>query len=543
MLRQATQNLITALYPRLSHEDELQGESNSISNQKRILETFAKQNGFTNLRWYTDDGYSGANFQRPGFQAMLADIEAGKVGTVIVKDMSRLGRNYLQVGFYTEMLFPRKGVRFIAVNDNVDSANGGMDNDFTPLRNLFNEWLVRDTSKKIKAVKRSKGMSGKPITSKPVYGYLMDEDENFIIDEEAAPVVRQIYSLCLAGNGPTKIARMLTEQQIPTPGTLEYRRTGSTRRYHPGYECKWATNTVVHLLENREYTGCLVNFKTEKPSYKLKHSIENPPEKQAVFENHHEPIIDRETWERVQELRKQRKRPNRYDEVGLFSGILFCADCGSVMYQQRYQTDKRKQDCYICGSYKKRTADCTAHFIRTDLLTAGVLSNLRKVTSYAAKHEARFMKLLIEQNEDGDRRRNAAKKKELEAAEKRIAELSAIFKRLYEDSVTGRISDERFTELSADYEAEQKELKERAARLREELSKAQEATANAEKFMNVVRRHTTIEELTPTLLREFVEKIVVHESVALDGKRRGKLRRQEIEIYYSFVGKVELPDT
>ena len=541
MLRQTTRNLITALYPRLSHEDELQGESNSISNQKRILETYAKQNGFSNLQWYTDDGYSGANFQRPGFQAMLADIEAGKVGTVIVKDMSRLGRNYLQVGMYTEMIFPQKGVRFIAINDGVDSAQG--DNDFAPLRNIFNEWLVRDTSKKIKAVKRSKGMSGKPITSKPVYGYLMDEDENFIIDEEAAPVVKQIYNLCLAGNGPTKIARMLTEQQIPTPGTLEYRRTGSTRRYHPGYECKWATNTVVHLLENREYTGCLVNFKTEKPSYKLKHSIENPPEKQAVFENHHEPIIDRETWERVQELRKQRKRPNRYDEVGLFSGILFCADCGSVMYQQRYQTDKRKQDCYICGSYKKRTADCTAHFIRTDLLTAGVLSNLRKVTSYAAKHEARFMKLLIEQNEDGDRRRNAAKKKELEAAEKRIAELSAIFKRLYEDSVTGRISDERFTELSADYEAEQKELKERAARLREELSKAQEATANAEKFMNVVRRHTTIEELTPTLLREFVEKIVVHESVALDGKRRGKLRRQEIEIYYSFVGKVELPDT
>ena len=541
MLRQTTQQLITALYPRLSHEDELQGESNSISNQKRILETYAKQNGFSNLRWYTDDGYSGANFQRPGFQAMLADIEAGKVGTVIVKDMSRLGRNYLQVGMYTEMIFPQKNVRFIAINDGVDSAQG--ENDFAPLRNIFNEWLVRDTSKKIKAVKRSKGMSGKPITSKPVYGYLMDEDENFIIDEEAAPVVRQIYSLCLAGNGPTKIARMLTEQQIPTPGTLEYRRTGSTRRYHPGYECKWATNTVVHLLENREYTGCLVNFKTEKPSYKLKHSIENPPEKQAVFENHHEPIIDRETWERVQELRKQRKRPNRYDEVGLFSGILFCADCGSVMYQQRYQTDKRKQDCYICGSYKKRTADCTAHFIRTDLLTAGVLSNLRKVTSYAAKHEARFMKLLIEQNEDGDRRRNAAKKKELEAAEKRIAELSAIFKRLYEDSVTGRISDERFTELSADYEAEQKELKERAARLREELSKAQEATANAEKFMNVVRRHTTIEELTPTLLREFVEKIVVHESVALDRKRRGKLRRQEIEIYYSFVGKVELPDT
>ena len=299
MLRQTTRNLITALYPRLSHEDELQGESNSISNQKRILETYAKQNGFSNLQWYTDDGYSGANFQRPGFQAMLADIEAGKVGTVIVKDMSRLGRNYLQVGMYTEMIFPQKGVR-----------------------------------------------------------------------------------------------------------------------------------------------------------------------------------------------------------------------------------------------YKKRTRDCTAHFIRTDLLTAGVTDNLRKVTSYAAKHEARFMKLLIEQNEDGGKRRNAAKKKELEAAEKRISELSAIFKRLYEDSVTGRISDERFTELSADYEAEQKELKERAAAIRAELSKAQEATVNAEKFMNVVRKYTSFEELTPTLLREFVEKIVVHEC----SYDENGTRRQDIDIYYSFVGKVDLPE-
>ena len=540
MSRQTATALITALYPRLSHEDELQGESNSISNQKRILEAYAKQNGFTNLKWYTDDGFSGANFQRPGFQSMLADIEAGLVGTVIVKDMSRLGRNYLQVGMYTEMIFPQKNVRFIAINDGVDSAQG--DNDFAPLRNIFNEWLVRDTSKKIRAVKRSKGMSGKPVTSKPVYGYLMDEDENFIIDEEAAPVVRQIYSLCLAGNGPTKIARMLTEQEIPTPGTLEYRRTGRTRRYHPGYECKWAANTVVHILENREYTGCLVNFKTTTQSYKNSKIIYNSEDKQAVFENHHEIIIDKDTWERVQELRKQRKRPNRYDEVGLFSGILFCADCGSVMYQQRYQTDKRRQDCYICGSYKKRTADCTAHFIRTDLLTAGVTENLRKVTQYAAKHEARFMKLLTEQNEDGSKRRNAAKKKELEAAEKRIAELSAIFKRLYEDSVAGRISDERFTELSADYEAEQRELKEKAAVLQGELSRTLEATANAEKFMKVVRKYTSFEELTPTLLREFVEKIVIHESEALDGKRRGKLRRQEIEIYYSFVGKVELPD-
>ena len=467
---------------------------------------------------------------------MLADIEAGLVGTVIVKDMSRLGRNYLQVGMYTEMIFPQKNVRFIAINDGVDSAQG--ENDFAPLRNIFNEWLVRDTSKKIRAVKRSKGMSGKPVTSKPVYGYLMDEDENFIIDEEAAPVVKQIYSLCLAGNGPTKIARMLTEQQIPTPGTLEYRRTGSTRRYHPGYECKWAANTVVHILENREYTGCLVNFKTTTQSYKCSKIIYNSEDKQAVFENHHEIIIDRDTWERVQKLRKQRKRPNRYDEVGLFSGILFCADCGSVLYQQRYENKTRKQDCYICGNYKRRVKNCTAHFIRTDLLTAGVTANLRKVTDYAARHEKQFMKLLIEQNEDGGKRRNAARKKELDAAEKRIAELSAIFKRLYEDSVTGRISDERFAELSADYEAEQRQLKERAAELQGELSKAQEATVNAGKFMNIVRKYTSFEELTPTLLREFIEKIVVHECSYDENKNR----RQEIEIYYSFVGKVDLPE-
>ena len=442
MLRQATQNLITALYPRLSHEDELQGESNSISNQKRILETYAKQNGFTNLRWYTDDGFSGANFQRPGFQAMLADIEAGKVGTVIVKDMSRLGRNYLQVGFYTEMLFPQKGVRFIAVNDNVDSASEGMDNDFTPLRNLFNEWLVRDTSKKIKAVKKSKGMSGKPVTSKPVYGY------------------------------------------------------------------------------------------------KVKHSIENPVEKQAIFENHHEPIIDKETWERVQELRKQRKRPNRYDEVGLFSGILFCADCGHVLYQQRYQNKDRKQDCYICGSYKKRTRNCTAHFIRTDLLTAGVLANLRQVTEYAAKHESRFVKLLVQQNEIGGKRKTAAAIKQLEQAQERISEISRIIKRLYEDNVNGKISDERFMELSADYEAEQAELKKRAAALQAELDKSQAATVNAEKFMGIVRKHLAFEELTPTLLREMIEKIVVHEC----SYDENGTRRQDIEIYYSFVGKIDLPE-
>jgi DNA invertase Pin-like site-specific DNA recombinase len=539
MLRQQTIGApITALYCRLSRDDELQGESNSISNQKRILETYCREHNLLNWQFFVDDGWSGANFERPGFQKMLEGVESGEIKTVVTKDLSRLGRNYLQVGLYTEMVFPKKGVRYIAVNDGVDSAQG--DSELSALKNLFNEWMVKDTSKKIKAVFKSKGMSGKPLTSHPPYGYIMGEDGMFAIDEETAPVVKQIYALCLAGNGPGKIARMLTEQNIPTPGTMEYQRTGNTRRYYPDYPCRWSATTVGHILERQEYIGNTVNFKTEQVSYKFKGTVYTP-EREMVFENTHPAIIDKATWERVQELRKQRKRPNRYDEVGLFSGLVFCADCGSVMYQQRYDKPNRKQDCYICGSYKKRTADCTAHFIRTDLLAEGVTANLKAITGFAAENEKRFAKLLQVQTEDGGKKKAAARKRELEAAEKRMTELKAIFKRLYEDSVSGRITDERFAELSADYEREQTELKERIAALQAELDKVQENAANAEKFLSVVRKYTSFEELTPTLLREFVEKIVVHEAVALDGKKRGKQRTQAIEIYYSFVGKLELP--
>lgn len=537
MNRQPATTKITALYERLSRDDELQGESNSISNQKRILEDYARKNGFSNLRSYTDDGWSGTDFQRPGFQEMLSDIETGKIGVVIVKDMSRLGRNYLQVGFYTEMLFPQKNVRFIAINDSVDSSNDGGDNDFTPLRNLFNEWMVRDTSKKIRAVFRAKGLSGKPVTSHPVYGYLLGKDKKFIIDEEAAPVVQQIYDLCLAGNGPTKIARILTEQNIPTPGTLDYMRTGNTKHYYPDYPCKWATNTVCHILEREEYTGSLVNFKTTMQSYKVHKILYNDLDKQAIFENAHEPIIDRETWERVQELRKQRKRPNRYGEMGLFSGLLFCADCGSVLYQQRYQTESRKQDCYICGNYKRRTKDCSAHFIRTDFLATAVTDNLREITGYAAKHEAQFIKQVAAQNESGGKRKAASMKKQMNGADSRIAEIDRIIKRLYEDNVLGKISDERFSLLSGEYEAEQKELKSKIAIIQTELNKAKEAQASAEKFVSIVRKHLNFEELTPTLLREFIEKIVVYEAEKIDGKRH-----QQIDIYYSFIGRLDLPE-
>ena len=372
MLRQTTQK-ITALYPRLSHEDELQGESNSISNQKRILENYAKQNGFRNLKWYTDDGYSGANFQRPGFQSMLADIEAGLVGTVIVKDMSRLGRNYLQVGMYTEMIFPQNGVRFIAINDGVDSAQG--ENDFAPLRNIFNEWLVRDTSKKIRAVKRSKGMSGKPVTSKPVYGYLMDEDENFIIDEEAAPVVRQIYSLCLAGNGPTKIARMLTEQEIPTPGTLEYRRTGRTRRYHPGYECKWAANTVVHILENPVYEGNRLQQRTYTESqFPFVRRVNTGQRNQYLIEDDHEPVITHEEAEAVRKIMEYRGRSlkmggAKYGNRYLLSGRIVCGECGSHFRRQKVCIGQpNERVIWICHRHIHDKNTCPIKAVREDAI-------------------------------------------------------------------------------------------------------------------------------------------------------------------------------
>ena len=536
MLRQQTNKApITALYCRLSHDDELKGESNSISNQKNILETYAREHGLMNYRFFVDDGWSGANFNRPGFMEMLEGVEDGSIKTVITKDLSRLGRDYLQVGWYTEILFPKKGVRYIALYDNVDSELG--ENEMTALRNYFNEFYVRDTSKKIKAVFRAKGMSGKPIGSHPVYGYIL-KDGHYEIDAETAPVVKQIFDLCLAGYGPTQIARKLTEQNIPTPGTVEYRRTGSTRRYYPDCPCKWATNTVCHILERKEYLGHTVNFKTEKKSYKIKASVENPEEKQMVFENTHEPIIDQSVWERVQKLRQQRRRPNRYGEIGLFSGIVYCADCGSILYRQRFTTEKRHQDCYICGSYKKRTANCTAHFIRTDVLTAGVTENLRTVTAYAKKHESRFVKLLTEQTEIGNRKKNAANRKELEAANKRIAELSVIFKRLYEDSVSGRITDERFMELSADYEKEQSDLKVRAAEIEREIAEVHEAEDNINRFLALIHKYVGIEELTPVILRELVDKIVVHEPVFDENGNR----RQRIDIHYRFVGRVDIPD-
>ena len=540
MANRQTEEKITALYERLSRDDDLTGDSNSILNQKRYLESYAAQRGYTNIVHYTDDGWSGGNFDRPAWKRLVADIEAGKVAHLLCKDLSRIGRNYLQTGFYTEVMFRQNGVHFVAVANNIDSEEQDS-GEFAPFLNIMNEWYLRDQSKKVSAAYRVKGKAGKPTTNNAIYGYKKDPEDkdHWLVDEEAAAVVRRIFRLAVEGHGPHEIAKILTQEQVECPAYYLARNGRGSRKntVDTSRPYDWYGFTVSSMLTKPEYMGHTVNFRSSKKSYRDKR-VKNDPSDWLIFENTHEAIIDEATWERVQELRKQRKRPNRYGEVGLFSGLLFCADCGSVMYQQRYETNKRRQDCYICGSYKKRTADCTAHFIRTDLLTAGVTENLRKVTSYAAKHEARFMKLLMAQNEDGGKRKNAARRRELEAAQKRIGELNGIFKRLYEDSVSGRITDERFMELSTDYEQEQATLKARAAELQAELGQAQEAAVNVEKFMAVVRKYTSFEELTPTLLREFVEKIVVHEC----WKDEQGTRHQDIEIYYSFVGKVDLPD-
>ena len=538
MIRQTTQNLITALYPRLSHEDELQGESNSISNQKRILESYAKQNGFTNLQWYTDDGYSGANFQRPGFQAMLADIEAGKVGTVIVKDMSRLGRNYLQVGMYTDMIFPQRGVRFIAINDGVDSAQG--DNDFAPLRNIFNEWMVRDTSKKIKAVFRSKGMSGKPITSQPVYGYLKGEDGRFIVDEEAAPVVKQIFSLCLAGNGPTKIARVLTEQQIPTPGTLEYRRTGSTRRYYPDYPYKWATNTIVHILERKEYLGHTVNFKTEKVSYKVKSSVENPEEKQVIFENTHEPIIDQQTFDLVQKIRGNvRRYPDGWGEAAPLTGLLYCADCGGKMYVHRTNNGKRISQ-YTCSQYTKvpcGTLCKTQHRINEDVVLSLVSEMLKAIAEYAKHDRAEFVRVVQEAQSSQQTTEVRKQRTRLATAKQRVSELEVLLCKIYEDNILGKLSDSRYATLDAQYEKEQTELTAEISVLEKAVKSYEKHEKDADRFIALIDKYENFDKLTIAMLNEFIEKILVHER-----DRKGSIQTtQEVEIYFNFVGRFVPP--
>ena len=535
MLRQATYTTpVTALYARLSKDDEQQGPSLSIENQKRILETFARDNGFLNCRFFVDDGWSGANFQRPGFMEMMDCVESGEVKCVITKDLSRMGRNYLQVGMFTEITFPKKGVRFIAINDGVDSAQG--ENDLTPLKNLFNEWMVRDTSKKIKAVKRAKGMSGKPTTTQPVYGYLMGEDERFIVDEEAAAVVKRIFALCAAGNGPSRIATILTKEKVFCPSYYTYQKYGLThsalditKPYH------WSDSAVANLLENEIYLGNTVNYRFSTRSYKDERKMEHPREECLVFENTHPAIISKEVWDIVQRVRKNKRRRTKMDEQNKYSGLVICADCGKTMVLHRAHTMSADYNHFTCRTYKKDGEACTAHYIRECILDEIVLEDLRRVTAEAREHPQEFAEYLNSKQSAELQKEIRRLEKEKAAMQKRKAELDAIFKKLYEDSVLGRITAEQFQMLSTSYTEEQAKLTESLPQREAEIQRLKETVSNTAAFLDKAKRYTDIQALTPELLRLFIQKIVVHEKEV----KWSKHAPQTVEIHYADIGCME----
>lgn len=530
---------VTALYCRLSRDDELQGDSNSIINQKKILQKYALDHGWKNIRFYIDDGFSGTTFNRPGFQEMIADIEAGIVKRVIIKDMSRLGRDYLQVGMYTEIMFPEHDVHFIAVNDGVDSKQG--DNEFTPFRNIINEWYAKDTSKKIRAVMKVKGNAGEHLTTNAPYGYMKDpaNPKQWVRDNDAANVVYDIGLYVMDGYGPSQIARLLKQRKILTPAAY-YESKGINCNVKPQDDpYGWNASTVAHILDRwREYLGHTVNFKTTKKSYKSKKKIQNPESEWVIFENTHEPIWTESIADAVRLARQTRRRPTKMGEMGMFSGMMFCADCGSIMYQCRATGFRREQEYYLCAGYRKSRDICgSTHSIRTVILEELILQNLCKVVSYAREQEDQFVKMVMDMDEKERSRGLAKKKKLLTDAEKRISELDRIFKHLYEDNITGKLTDERFKKLSADYEAEQAALQTQANSLREEIQEEESKCANVERFLSIVRKYTEIPELTPHILHEFVEKIVVHAATDPHSKTN---RKQEVDIYYKGIGILEM---
>ena len=521
---------ITALYERLSQEDKLEGESNSIANQKKILERYCREHGITAYRHYDeDDGYSGTNFNRPGFQRMLADIKAGKIKRVIVKDMSRFGRDYLQVGFYTDMLFPDFGVHFIAVNDGVDSTRG--ENEFTAIRNVFNEMYARDTSKKIRATWQSKGKSGEHLTTIPPYGYMKDPDnkKKWIIDEEAAAVVQQIFALCVSGMGPTQIAKWLEKHEIYNPTAYSQAKGRPVTNKPTANPYKWTNETVSRTLERIEYLGHTVNFKTRKQSYKSKKKLWNDPSEWVIFENTQPPIVEESVFLIVQNIRRSRRRPTKMGDMGILSGLLYCAECGGKMYQCRATNFTEEQKYFICSTYRKGKDLCTTHSIKNVVLHEIVLRNLREAIEYVTQYEAEFIQ---EAADSRLRERDAEfsrKRETLSRAESRIAELDNLFKHLYEDNVTGKLSDERFIKMSRDYELEQENLKSMAEVLREEIKQQEKQKTNVKAFISVVKKYTDMQELDASILREFIDRIEVSHT-----DKKSKTR--EITIVYNFIG-------
>ena len=531
-------NKITALYCRLSRDDESQGDSNSIKNQKTILQKYADDNGFANTEFFVDDGYSGTNFDRPDWQRLLSQVEEGNISTVIVKDMSRLGRDYLKVGYYTEVLFPGSDIRFIAINNNVDSANQ-QDSDFTPFLNIINEWYAKDTSKKIRSVFKSKGQSGKPLCTNPPYGYIKDPEDktHWIVDEEAAKVVKEAFHLCMQGYGPTQIAKELTKRRIMNP-TAHAKANGVNIPDNRGHDDDyiWRGSTIVHMLSRQEYLGHTVNFKTYRKSYKQKRQMKNDPSEWMIFKNTHEAIIEESIFKVVQKIRDGRRRLTPMGEMPMLSGMLFCADCGNKLYQVRHRGWEHDKEHFVCATYRKIKGGCSSHQIRNVIVEELLLDGIRRVTAYARDHEDEFVEMVTKKTRTDLDKSMRDGKRELEQSQARISKLDDIIQRLYEDNIEGKISDERFAKMTANYEAEQFALESRVAELKSTMTTEKESALGVEHFLTLVRKYTDIKELTAEIIREFVEKIYIYNAERIDGRRV-----QRIKIVYNCIGEFDPP--
>ena len=526
------------LYERLSRDDNMDGESYSIGNQKKLLTKVAKEKGYTNLVHFFDDGISGVTMDRPGFADMIQQLEQGKAAAVFVKDLSRLGRNYIEVGRLTEEFFPNHDIRLVAVSDNIDTDEG--ENELAPIRNLFNEWYARDISKKRRISNKIKGNAGEPM-GQPPYGYIKDPEnpKRWIVDEEAAQVVRRIYRMTLEGVGTEQIAAKLEEDGILTPRAYWHskgiNRPGKVKDLPPTH---WNSSSVIKMLSVQEYCGDILNFKTYSKSYKNKKRLENDRENWAIFKDVHEPIIERAVFEQVQQKRgKMRKRQAKDGERSMFSGLLVCADCGSNLHFHFNQGNPEIK-YFNCSNYKGNRGTCgSTHYVRVDFLEQVVLGEIRRLTKYAGLYEDDFLKEVIGHSRQAEEAERRLKEKELKSLLTRDDELDGLFERIYEDNVSGKLSDDRFAKMSRRYEEEQKELSEKIKKLRSEIEKQSSRATSTDMFVSIVRKYTRARKLTPRMLNELVEKIEVYNAEKIDGEWVQRLR-----IHYNCVGEMNIPN-
>ena len=533
---QSNNEKITALYCRLSRDDEQLGESNSIKNQKSILSKYAKDNHFINTQFFVDDGYSGTSFTRPAFMELMELAEQGKIETIIVKDHSRLGRNRLIVGQLLEEDFVRLNIRYIAIMDNIDTDKGL--NDFLPIQDWFNEMHAKNTSQKVRGVFKNKGNSGIPLTINVPYGYKKDPlDKNkWIIDEPAAEIVRRIYDLCIQGYGTHQICNILKQEKVPTP--KEYKAIHGLCNYHIS-EVKycWQDRSIYDILFRQEYIGDTVNFKGTTKSFKDKSKIYFPKEQWKIFKNTHEPIIDEETWNTVQRIRENRQRPTKIGKINIFSGHLFCKDCGSKLYYCTSRSYTENKHFYRCSKYKNTSSkSCTSHTIREHILKELVLENIKQVLSYIRSYEDLFIKQKLETSLEEQKKIDSINKKLLSQYEKRIKDIDNLIQHIYEDNISGKITDERFTILSLNYEKEQKELKSKVKELANKLDTTKQQELDLASFVSKVKQYTEISELTPEIINELIDKIYVYQSKKVNGKPT-----QQIDIYYNEIGIINIP--